>query len=296
MEAFNNERSINRQNLLKILSNVQFLARQALPLRGHGSGEDSNFTQLYILREEDNEGLKTWRTEKKTDKYVHSTIQNEMMQLMTLKILREIAAKLQNADFYSMMCDEATDVKNVSQLVVCFCWVDDNLDAHDEFIGLKDMPSTDAESIVRELKDVLLRMHLKLEKCSGQCYNGCSTMSGFKNGVAVQIKREEQRALYTHCYKHSINLAVGDTMKVYPVLKDTIDNTYELTNLVKKSPKRDAKLRAIQGTVNVTSGEDDEYDELLKNPSIKLFCNTRWTVRADCLKSVIENFDELQEL
>ena len=194
------------------------------------------------------------------------------------------------------MCDEATDVKNVSQLVVCLRWVDDNLDAHDEFIGLKDMPSTDAESIVRELKDVLLRMRLKLEKCRGQCYDGCSTMSGFKNGVAVQIKREEQRALYTHCYAHSINLAVGDTMKVYPVLKDTINNTYELTKLVKKSPKRDAKLRAIQGTVNVTSGEDDEYDELLKNPSIKLFCNTRWTVRADCLKSVIENFDELQEL
>ena len=52
------------------------LARQDLPLRGHESGEDSNFAQLYILREEDNKGLKTWRPEKKIDKYVHSTIQN----------------------------------------------------------------------------------------------------------------------------------------------------------------------------------------------------------------------------
>ena len=162
--AINNERSANRQNLLKILSNVRFLARQALPLRDHGSGEDSNFTQLYILREEDNEGLKTWRTEKKINKYVHSTIQNEMMQIMALKILREIATNLQDSDFFTMMCDEATDVKNVSQLVVCLRWVDENLNAHDEFIGLKDMPSTDADSIVRELKDVLLRMHLKLEK------------------------------------------------------------------------------------------------------------------------------------
>ena len=38
----NEARSLNWQNLLKILSNLQFLARQALPLRGHGSGEDSN--------------------------------------------------------------------------------------------------------------------------------------------------------------------------------------------------------------------------------------------------------------
>lgn len=292
--AINNERSANRQNLLKILSNVRFLARQALPLRGHGSGEDSNFTQLYILREEDNEGLKAWRTEKKINKYVHSTIQNEMMQIMALKILREIADNLRDSDFFTMMCDEATDVKNVSELVVCLRWVDENLIAHDEFIGLKDMPSTDAESIVRELKDVLLRMRLKLERCRGQCYDGCSTMSGAKSGVAVQIKSEENRALYTHCYAHSINLAVGDTMKSCPVLQDTIDNTYELTKLVKKSPKRDSKLRAIQG--NTISGDDDEYEEMLRNPTIKLFCHTRWTVRADCLKSIIENFDELQEL
>ena len=213
---------------------------------------------------------------------------------MTLKILREIATNLEDSDFFTMMCDEAIDVKNVSQLVVYLRWVDENLNAHDKFIGLKDMPSTNADSIVRKLKDVLLCIRLKLEKCCGQCYDGCSTMSGTKSGVAVQIKNEESRALYTHCYAYSINLAVGDTMKSCPVLKDTIDNAYELTKLVKKLPKRDAKLRAIQG--NTVSGEDDEYEEMLKNPTIKLFCHTRWTVRADCLKSIIENFDELQEL
>ena len=35
-------------------------------------------------------------------------------------------------------------------------------------------------------------------------------------------------------------------MKVWPVLIDTINNTYELTKLVKISPKRDAKLHSIQ--------------------------------------------------
>ncbi|MEM7226435.1 MAG: DUF4371 domain-containing protein [Pseudomonadota bacterium] len=172
---------MNRQNLFMILSNICFLARQALPLRGRDSGEDSNFTQLYILQESEDEGLRAWRTEKKTDKYVHSTIQNEMMQVMALKILREIAANLQDADFFSMMGDEATDTKNVSELVICLRWVDENLDAHDEFIGLKNIDVTDAESIVSELKDVLLRMNLQLSKCRGQCYDGCSTMSGSKS-------------------------------------------------------------------------------------------------------------------
>lgn len=48
--AFDSKRSINRRNLLK--------------MRGRRSGKDSNFTQLYILREEDSKGLKTRRTEK----------------------------------------------------------------------------------------------------------------------------------------------------------------------------------------------------------------------------------------
>ena len=61
----NDNRSISQQSLLKIVWSVRFLPRQALPLQGHGSGEDSKFTQLYILREEDKKKVKTWRIEKK---------------------------------------------------------------------------------------------------------------------------------------------------------------------------------------------------------------------------------------
>ena len=136
-----------------------------------------------------------------------------------------MAGNIQDVDFYSIMCDEATDIKNVSELVVCLRWVDNELEAPDEFIDLKNMPNTYADSIVQELKDVLLRMHLKLNKCRGQCYHGCSSMSDSKSGITVQFKSKEERALYTHCHTHSINLAVGDTMKVCRVLKDTIGNT-----------------------------------------------------------------------
>ena len=118
-------------------------------------------------------------------------------------------------------------------------------------------------------------MKLKLNKSRGQCYGGCSTMSASKTGLAVQIKSEEERALYTHCYAHSINLAVGDTMKVCPVLKDTIDNTYKLTKLVKMSPKRDAKLHFIQAENNSgDSNKDAEFVDGLKYPTIKSFCHT----------------------
>ena len=178
---------------------------------------------------------------------------------MALQVLREVAQNIQSADFYSIMGDEATDISNVSQLVICLRWVDDDLVAHDEFIGLKEMPCTNADSIVNELKDVLLRMNVRLNKCCGQCYDGCSTMTGNKNEVALQIKQEELRALYTHCYTHSLNIAVGDTMRNCYLLQRTIDNTFELTKLVKKSPKRDSKLKKIQTSL-ANESENDEFE------------------------------------
>ena len=50
------------------------------------------------------------------------------------------------------------------------------------------------------------------------------------------------------------------------------------------SPKRDAKLHSIQAENNSSgSNKDGKFVDRLKNPTTKLFCHTRWTVRADCL-------------
>ena len=51
------------------------------------------------------------------------------------------------------------------------------------------------------------------------------------------------------------------------ILKDTINNTYDLTKLVKMSPKRDAKLHSIQAENNSSaSNEDGEFVDELKTP------------------------------
>ena len=38
-------------------------------------------------------------------------------------------------------------------------------------------------------------------------------MSGIKNGVVKRISDKEPRVVFTHCYGHALNLAVGDTVK-----------------------------------------------------------------------------------
>ena len=38
-------------------------------------------------------------------------------------------------------------------------------------------------------------------------------MTGVRKGAASQIISKEPRAIFTHCYGHALNLAVGDTVK-----------------------------------------------------------------------------------
>ena len=83
-------------------------------------------------------------------------------------------------------------------MVVCLRYVDDNLKVYEEPVGLYSLESTSAETIVSTIKDVLLRMNLRIDMCHGQCYNGASNMSGSNSGVATKIASLECRALYTH--------------------------------------------------------------------------------------------------
>ena len=65
-----------------------------------------------------------------------------------------------------------TDSSNKEQAVICMRWVDDELEAHEEFIGLYQMESTDANSIVAMIRDVMLRLNIYFAKLRVQCYQG----------------------------------------------------------------------------------------------------------------------------
>ena len=117
-----------------------------------------------------------------------------------------------------------------------------------------------------------------------QCYDGAASMAGIRSGVARQLLDEEPRAVYTHCYGHALNLACGDTIKQCGLIKDALDITHELIKLLKKSPRRDACFETLK-----TEMAPD-------TPGIRTLCPTRWTIRAEALKSVIENYEVLNEL
>ena len=144
------------------------------------------------------------------------------------------------------MADETTDCANKEQFIVCFRWVDSGFEVHEDFVGLRDVKSTDAETLSAELKDVLVRLHLSPSKMRGQCYDRASCMAGVKSGVAARLSREEPRAVYTHCYGHALSLACSDAIKQCKVMKDSLETTHEITKLIKLSPRRDALFQQFK--------------------------------------------------
>ena len=270
-----------RQCFLKVLLNIRFLARQGLPLRGHGGHEsDSNFVQLMKLRGEDDSRMTGW-LEKKTNKYTAPNMKNEMVKTMALLVLLQVLESICSAPFLTIMVDETTDVPNKEQVVVCFRWVDNTLESHEEFIGTYEVGSTQASSLVATIHD-LQRMNVSICKLRGQCYDGASSMSGSLGGVSTQLQKEEPRAVYTHCYGHALNIACSDTVKNCKIMRDALDTSYELIKLVKKSPRRDVvTLQKLKEQM------PEDYSVL---------CPTRWTVRAQALQSIIANYKVLQIL
>ena len=71
-------------------------------------------------------------------------------------------------------------------------------------------------------------------------YNDAATMSGRKFGVVARLCTAEPRAVSTHCYGHSLNLASSDAFKQCKLMQDVLDNTHKITKYIKKSPTRDA--------------------------------------------------------
>ena len=113
-------------------------------------------------------------------------------------------------------------------------------------------------------------------------------MKGVRSGAASQILAEEPTAVYTHCYGHSFN----DVFKKIKVIKDALDVIHEVTKLIKYSPKREAIFREIQNCGG--SDYDGAHMSLEKHSGIRPLCPTKWTVRADSLASIIENYSSLQ--
>ena len=251
-------------------------------MRGNKDESDSNLHQLLSMKARDDTNLLEWLRRKEN---VHTSpdIQNEIIKLMGLHIMRDITSKLQQSPFLTIMADETTDTSNHEQVTLFLRWVTNDLVVHEEFLGLYHTESINAATLSSIIQDLFIRLNLSINRLRGQCYDGAGSMAGSRSGVAKRISEIEPRALFTHCYGHALNLAACDTIKRMKVMKDALETTHEITKLIKYSPRREGIIQRVKSMSDVNS------------PGIRVLCPTRWTVRAEALASISNHYDSLQK-
>ena len=183
------------------------------------------------------------------------------------------------------VCACESNVINYVQVSICLRYVDpQTLQVHEDCIGLYATDRTDASTIAKLTLDLLVRFNLPVKNCRGQCYDGAANMAGRRAGVAAKIKEVEPRALYIHCMGHSLNLAVQDTSRSVSVINEALDTVLELSKIFKYSAKKKSMLLQVKS-------------ELAPDcPGLKPLCPTRWTVRAESLRSVLNNYAVIQSV
>ena len=128
---------------------------------------------------------------RKAQKYLNNVHQHELNKLMAFTVLWQIAADINNCIYYTIMADELTDAdNNKEQFVLCFRWVDENLECHKDFIGLYKIDNIKSDTMVACLEHVLLRINTLIENARGQWFDGAANMTGMRNEVSMQILKK----------------------------------------------------------------------------------------------------------
>ncbi len=198
---------------------IKYLGCQGLPFRGDKEEYDSNVIQLLRMKAESDSILSEW-LKRKENVYTSPVIQNEMIKMMALSILRSIISTIKQTPFLTIIADETADCSNREQVTLFLRFVTEQLDVHEEFLGLYHVDSINAATIHHRYHSRFISS-LCINRLRGQCYDGASAMAGSKSGVAKRILDIEPRAYFTHCYGHALNLTACDTLKRSKIMKDS---------------------------------------------------------------------------
>ena len=108
-------------------------------------------------------------------------------------ITETIIKRVNDAQYLSILCDEASDTLNKEQLSFCLRYVDKRGICEDflKFVHCKsDLTGKD---LFKEVVDTLNELGVDLKNCPGQGYDGAGAVSGVVNGISALILKRMKR-------------------------------------------------------------------------------------------------------
>ncbi|XP_028397239.1 zinc finger MYM-type protein 1-like [Dendronephthya gigantea] len=271
------DQQLARNSLIKLFTSIRYLLRQGTAFRGHDKS-DGNYLQLLKLRTEDDPNLEIYL--KRTTNFTSFAGQNEMIRLFSHNILQDIIREIQRNEFFAVIVDGTQDIIGDEQESICLRHVDSELNVHEDFMGLYEIPSTTSDVLAQMIFDVLIRFGLSVDKLRAQTYDGAANMSGCHTGCQARVREKQPLALYFHCGSHTSNLVMQHAVNSCELIRDSLQWINELGALMSRSGKYKAIFQII-----CNSCESVESDNNLHPTKIKPLCVTRWLCRLDAIHS-----------
>ncbi|XP_046863579.1 52 kDa repressor of the inhibitor of the protein kinase-like [Xenia sp. Carnegie-2017] len=279
----------NRAKLSSITDTVLTCGRLGLAFRGHrddghyhpetgnfSAGGVGNFVELLNFRVRAGDKVLEDHLNScgRNQTYISKTSQNKLIKCCGEVITDKIISDLKASRFYSVIADEARDISNTEQMSLVLRFIDQNMDIREEFVGFLPCKwGLKGEQLAKVVLDALGNLGLSIADCRGQGYDGAGAVAGHINGMAAHLRRLNDKALFTHCYSHRLNLAICESINIMDVKS--------MLNRVKKvSDFLIFPLRQIPLEKNI-----DLHGSLSAGRKKKLIdvCRTRWVERIDGL-------------
>jgi len=128
---------------------------------------------------------------------------------------------------------------------------------NESLIAMLAASKCDGENLTNYLLECLEKYDLDVNNIRGQCYDGCSTMTGQYKGVKSRILSINSKAYFVHCYAHRLNLVLVDTLSKNTYSRNFFGVVGQLCNLIEGSAKRHLLFQSIQK--QLAEGDSDTY-------------------------------------
>lgn len=213
-----------RAVLTRLTAIVQSLAVRNLALRGHTetlfTPSNGNFLKEVELMAKFDPIMKDHlnRVERGTashNSYLGHHVQNELIGLLSSKILSAIVDDIKQAKFFSIILDCTPDISHTEQLSVVIRVVSLMEKPHirEHFMGFLEAEESTGQHLASMILTRLQELGIPFEDCRGQSYDNGANMKGKSKGVQARLLEKNPRALFVPCGAHTLNLVVCDAAK-----------------------------------------------------------------------------------
>ena len=203
----------NQTKLPTIAAMVIFCGRQGIALRGHP--DDGHVVQtetsvnlgnfqalLQVCIDTGDTVLKEHlRLASHNAMYTSIEIQNGIIGVHSDIIWKNVLQRIRNAQFFSVIADEATDVANDEQLSISIHFVQNGLPLL-KFLCFHECKSGITDEVIGN--DILAQLaiyiwQLEAQFIQGQAYDGAAAIAAKSNGENARRATQYPKAVYTQC-------------------------------------------------------------------------------------------------